>query len=250
MAKLDFTGERILPEVGGYFFQEHMSRYKLAKELIKPNYAVLDVGCGAGYGTYFLSEKTKEIVGIDISEDAINLARERYHEDGLTYQKVNPDSWNITPSHFDLAVCFEVFEHIEEPESLLENINKSLNDEGILVISTPNKEVYGDNLPDPYHIREYSLQEFLAIVGKLFEVSSIQGQRNRSQLKKKFNFWLARSAMKHALLMNTFNLMLKLKSTNIGSIQELERIPTGGNYFSDLQPEDADYFILVARKKT
>ncbi len=249
MANLEFTGERILPEVGGYFFREHLARYKLARSFIEKNDVVLDVGSGEGYGTYILSHSAKNIFGIDISKAAIDSAAAKYQRKNLIYENVDPDNWKLNHTDFDVAVCFEVFEHVPKPEELIQKINDILKTSGLLIISTPNKEVYGDNLPDPYHVTEYSLREFKDVVERYFDVIEIKGQRNSNQFNKALNFWIARQSMKHLSIMRVFNLLISKKRAKKASIERLMDISTKANYFSNENPESADYFVLIAKKR-
>jgi len=59
---------------------------------------------------------------------------------------------------FDLVVCFEVIEHVEDRDTVLDELSRVLGPEGILCISTPNRLVYPPG--NPYHIHEYEPEEF------------------------------------------------------------------------------------------
>ena len=85
MTDIKFTGERLVPGVSPADLEaEHMSRYHFIKNLVRGK-KVLDIGCGAGYGSKILSETAAVVVGIDIDNDAITHAAENYGSDTVSF---------------------------------------------------------------------------------------------------------------------------------------------------------------------
>jgi len=63
---------------------------------------------------------------------------------------------------FDLVICSDVIEHVEDPEMLLENAARHLKEFGFLVVSSPDKmSLHEDN---PLHINNYSTEELKAVL--------------------------------------------------------------------------------------
>jgi 2-polyprenyl-3-methyl-5-hydroxy-6-metoxy-1,4-benzoquinol methylase len=97
---------------------------------------VLDVGCA--YGTMLQKfPNTYEKFGIDVSEHAINEAKNRFpkttfHAGGAE------DPLPFEENFFDIVVCSDVLEHLEEPGTALINIHNVLKKDGILYVNTPN----------------------------------------------------------------------------------------------------------------
>jgi hypothetical protein len=58
---------------------------------------------------------------------------------------------------FDLVVCFEVLEHLEDPEPALTALKDVLREGGLLIVSSPNRGVYPPG--NPYHLHEFTLEE-------------------------------------------------------------------------------------------
>lgn len=97
---------------------------------------VLDVGCAYG----FMLEKfpdSFEKYGIDISEYAISEARKRFPNLVLKVTGAE-DSCCFSDNFFDVVICNDVIEHLENPRVALENIQKVLKKDGILYLNTPN----------------------------------------------------------------------------------------------------------------
>ncbi len=102
---------------------------------------VLDMGCGAGFLLYWLSEcKKLSVMGVDISSSQIESVRsnvssaEVYCADGLEFTRGYRD-------HFDAIFCFDVLEHLEDEDSCLHWIQaarKALRPGGFLVCRVPN----------------------------------------------------------------------------------------------------------------
>ena len=102
----------------------------------------LDAGCGFGIYSLLLAEAGYNVFGIDINEEEIrkacNWARERGLQDRIIFQP--GDVQNIThgDSTFDLIVCSEVLEHLEDPIAGAREIWRTLKGSGTAIISMPN----------------------------------------------------------------------------------------------------------------
>jgi ubiquinone/menaquinone biosynthesis C-methylase UbiE len=177
---MDFTGERYVPATVGIedLYLEHISRYALAAALARGK-RVLDVGCGCGYGSHYLALHGASVVlGVDTAEDALRFARERYSHPTLGFALMNAGRLAVD-SAFDLVTCFEMIEHVEDAPAVLSQISGVMSKDGILLVSTPNKAVYvagGRGGTNPFHRREYTLQEFERLLTNEFATVSIIGQ--------------------------------------------------------------------------
>jgi len=101
----------------------------------QPRGRVLDVGCGPGFFLEVAAEAGYEVWGVDPSEFAIKLARERF---GDRVQQGTLTDLASTAARFDVIVAFDTFEHIYRPLEFLDNIWSLLNPGGILAITTPD----------------------------------------------------------------------------------------------------------------
>jgi SAM-dependent methyltransferase len=243
-----FTGERIIPELENYFFKEHLARYKLVTGYVNRESVLLDVGCGNGYGTFFLSSYVKKAVGIDISAETIAQASKIYKRPNLSFHVINREKNWSHAEEFDTAICFEVFEHVSNPENLLSNIKKFLRDEGQLIISTPNRDVFGEKIKTPFHVREYSLDEFIDFLSRYFVIKEVLGQRNKKPWVKKWNFWISGKAMRFPFILKFYNWYISKKQRKYLEPGYFERVHTDDNYFSMDNAESADYFVVICQK--
>ncbi len=105
---------------------------------------VLDVGCGVGTIAIYLAHLGKNVVGIDISKRAIDIAKDAVPDDllnKLIFRKVELDKFKSkNKNKFDLVICAEVLEHIEDDKTFLKDIFYVLKPGGYLVLTTPTPE--------------------------------------------------------------------------------------------------------------
>ena len=176
---LDWTGERFVPWAKeAAVAYEHLHRYFWAASLVKGK-SVLDLASGEGYGANILADHASSVCGVDIAEDAVRHASERYARPNLQFLKGSVTRIPLVENHaFDVIVCFEALEHIEQHDELLQEVKRLLKPGGLFLVSTPNKEIYsnGDGPPNPFHVKELTFAEFDALLTRHFPDVSYLGQ--------------------------------------------------------------------------
>ena len=177
---LGWTGERYLPWLEeaaiGY---EHLHRYAYATQFVHGK-RVLDLACGEGYGSSLLAKTAELVVGIDIDEHAIKHARNKYIKQNLEFKVGSITEVPVGGEHlFDVAVCFEALEHVEDHHKLLSEVKRLLSPDGVFIVSTPNKTVYTDEpqYNNPFHVHELYFDEFRELLEKHFKSVRFLGQR-------------------------------------------------------------------------
>jgi 2-polyprenyl-3-methyl-5-hydroxy-6-metoxy-1,4-benzoquinol methylase len=159
------TGERLIPEAyAGQLVQaEHLARYHLAARLA-PGRHVLDAACGEGYGLAILQAAgAASVVGIDVDPAVVAHARDRYKLDVV---EADVAKLPFPDGEFDLVTSFETIEHVADPEQALDELARMLAPDGMLIVSTPNAAEYLED--NPFHLREFHPEEFLALLRSRF----------------------------------------------------------------------------------
>jgi len=169
---VEFTGERVIPgQVDVDLWNEHLSRYAFAARLARRK-RVLDVGCGAGYGSAELALSASSVTGVDVDPGAVAYAAEHYSRPNLTFQAGGAASLPFDDASFDLVVAFEVIEHLSNWEVLLSEARRVLAPGGQFVVSTPNKAYYAESRrlhgPNPFHEHEFEFDEFKQALERIF----------------------------------------------------------------------------------
>jgi SAM-dependent methyltransferase len=175
---LDWTGERFVPWVDDpALAYEHLHRYVFACGFAEGK-RVLDLGSGEGYGSALLARGARSVVGLDIDPQAVLHARKKYPDPNLDFVCASVSSLPFAGT-FDLVVCFETLEHIEEHEALVGEARRVLAPDGLFVVSTPDKNAYSDepHHDNPYHVRELYFDEFRDLLGKTFPEVRMLAQR-------------------------------------------------------------------------
>ena len=74
---------------------------------------VLELGCGTGKNTQYLSKRAKEVQAIDFSNEMLDIAKKKVNNDNVKFNKFDINqNWNLKTSYFDLVTASLVFEHI------------------------------------------------------------------------------------------------------------------------------------------
>jgi SAM-dependent methyltransferase len=168
----EFTGERVIPgEVNDDLWAEHIARYAFAARLAA-HARVLDIGCGAGYGTAELAQQARSATGVDVSDDAIAYARTHYPLPNTTFLTASATALPFSPASFDLITAFEVVEHLDNWRDLLIEARRLLHPNGTFLVSTPNKLYYAESRanqgPNPFHTHEFEFEEFRDALAAVF----------------------------------------------------------------------------------
>ncbi|MEX2681006.1 MAG: class I SAM-dependent methyltransferase [Candidatus Sigynarchaeota archaeon] len=100
----------------------------------------LDVGCGDGTFCSLAKKTYAHVVGIDISEVAIELAKKKFDIDAKIMD-LNT-RLDFKDDEFDTISCLDVIEHVFDPHHLVAEISRILRKNGLLILSVPNIQFF------------------------------------------------------------------------------------------------------------
>ncbi len=166
---LPSDGERLLTTFGGSIADEHLHRYAVAMQHAA-NKDVLDIASGEGYGSFLLSQSARSVQGVDISATAIRHSTQKYTAPNLQFSEGSCIQIPFPDASFDLVVSFETIEHINEQFLFLSEIKRVLKPTGMLIISTPDKQIYCNEstYTNPHHQKELTHAEFTQLIKEHF----------------------------------------------------------------------------------
>ncbi len=149
---------------------------QLANQYASKSKTVLDIGCGTAAKSFYLASQGKKVTGIDISQKAIDSCLQ--NAKAFNLQK-NTNFINQTledyktSKNFDLILCTEVIEHIQDDQKMLKKIFTLLNKNGILILTTPsqNAPLYRIGFLNQFdqrvgHLRRYNLKPLTKLLQK------------------------------------------------------------------------------------
>ena len=126
-----------------YIKENIINSFKLSNNN-KPldNVKILDIGCGGGLLSEPMCKLGAQVFGIDASERNISIAKLHAKKNNLNinYKTLDFENEKIS-SKFDAIIAFEVLEHLSDWKSFIKKIQSNLKSNGVLIISTINKNL-------------------------------------------------------------------------------------------------------------
>jgi ubiquinone/menaquinone biosynthesis C-methylase UbiE len=121
-------------------------------DLLPESAKILDVGCGVGVDSGFVKSKGFEIIGLDLSKEMLNLARQKFPQ--IDFREQDIRDLNFPPESFDgiIASCSLIHIPKKDVPSLIESFHKILKKEGVIYIALQggkSEEIYIDELFKP-----------------------------------------------------------------------------------------------------
>jgi ubiquinone/menaquinone biosynthesis C-methylase UbiE len=232
--------------------QEHINRYLFAAQFVQGR-TVLAAACGAGYGApIFWSVGARSYCGVDISESTVTAANARYAvADSIRFCQGDVSRLDcLANESIDVAISFETIEHVPDPEGMLKNMHRVLKPGGLFVVSTPNRTYCRpvDTIKSvplkPFHLREWSHEEFVELFSLYFRLRSQYGQF----LTKSWRIAIRRTLIRCGL----FPIYLKLKRPHNDDMQVRVQLPEElwdwGKVEQLTQKQTANYLIFIGTK--
>lgn len=148
--------------------------------LIKRHHKILDLGCGTCDLTAALLSTKYNVTSVDISNEMLLIGKHILKQKGLPTNKVfRADIKSFSKSHrntYDIIICLDVIEHIENDIDALMSINYLLKPGGILILTVPALSyLYGPKDEAIGHYRRYNRNDvFLKLTSAGFFVSKIR----------------------------------------------------------------------------
>src|SRR5208282_18187 len=136
---------------------------------------VLDIATGPGYIAEAFSGAAREVVGVDLTEAMLAIARERTTERGvsnLSFRAADAQNLPFENGAFDVVVCRLALHHLLEPLQVLREMARVCRVGGRVVVEDifasehPERAAYQDRweiLRDPSHVRTLALTELLQL---------------------------------------------------------------------------------------
>lgn len=160
------TAERVSREVSDNFvFQRSRLAYVEASRRVGGR--VLEIGTGTGYGI----EHIAPVADSFITLDKYRSAEVDSLPEGVEFVEAKVPPLPFADEEFDCVVSFQVIEHIKHDRAFVEEVRRVLKAGGRFIVSTPNRPM--SLTRNPWHIREYTPEEFGRLLGDFSDVEAL-----------------------------------------------------------------------------
>lgn len=170
------TGERTDIFASDDLFQNklHLQRYQFTLDSIQRGERCLEVGAGLGVLSQMLCAHGVRYSGIEIDPEACEQAQHRVGSRDLI-QQADAHDLPFADNSFDVIVCLEVLEHLQDYRRALSEIHRVLQPSGKLIASIPHRFKGGPGETNPFygcnrfHLYEPGEGEFRKALEQHFE---------------------------------------------------------------------------------
>lgn len=177
---------------------EHAARYAFAAQYVRGK-QVVDCACGDGRGAVALAQAAaRSVQAIDVSSEAAVDTRGRSAEAAVSYHTASATMLPIVRHTIDVYVSLETIEHVPSERGYLAEVLRVLTPDGLFICSTPNRTVTNPGTPmaqhpwNPFHVREYTPDEFISALQGAFHAIELYGQSPLSVRSVNRLEWIAK----------------------------------------------------------
>lgn len=193
---LQKTAERLLPEAARQskeaylLYLRHLFVYDAARTWLPPESLVVEVGCGEGYGTQYLSQYVRHITGLDVEKTIVDHASKKYGSERCVFRLYDGVTLPFEDQMFDAAVAFETIEHVQDDARFLAELARVVKDGGQCLLTTPNGRSRlqpGQKPWNRFHVREYTpaeLHDRLSLVFSEIQMWGILGTEEIQEIER------------------------------------------------------------------
>lgn len=243
-------------------------RYHFARQFAEGQ-DVLEVACGSGIGLRYLAKVAKSVVGVDIDEKNVVLARKCYDlkderdkklrswEDGRQNNEGRPRSLEISDKisvdlmdahaldfsggSFDLVLLYEAVYYLQDSQKFVSEAERVLREDGALIICTVNKD-WEDFHPSSFTHKYFSVPELYEILKNKFHKVEMYGgfPVDNKGIKNRVTSFIKRLAVNFNLIPGSLKARAYLKRIFMGKL-----IPLPDEVYEDMTPYEAPVPIPV-----
>jgi len=172
----------------------------------KINGKLLDVGCSNGEFLYFAQKKGIDSFGVEVNKITADFAL----SNGLKVKNGFLEDQNYQENYFSVIRMGDLIEHLVYPEETLKECQRILNNDGYLIVSTPNSNCFWSKITfllykifripwsfitPPHHLNYFSNDNldmllkkynFRPVLKKYYKTSKLKNELGRTHLLKRY----------------------------------------------------------------
>ena len=156
----------------------------------EPPARVAELGCGVGWLSIMLARRGFDVVGVDISPDAIAAGRQQrdaLNLPRLDFQVADYESLEAEDASFDAAIFFSSLHHAEDEAGALRNAYRILKPDGMLIAFEPGSG-HGGTESSRKAVEEFDVHEKDMPIAKIISLGQQAGFRRHLRLPEPWDF--------------------------------------------------------------
>lgn len=146
MNEIDAKNARFWNKIADKYAQDpigdeasYQIKLDITREYFKPDMNVLEIGCGTGSTAILHAPYVKHIHATDISENMVEIGRQRAKEAGvenISFEAVSAESLTAEDASYDAVLGLNFLHLVEDREMILEKVKKILKPGGVFITGT------------------------------------------------------------------------------------------------------------------
>ena len=140
--------------------------------------SILEIGCGTGKNTSFLSQIGESVYAVDFSQRMIEKAKEKVRAENVRFSMMDiTQRWNFEDQSFDLIICNLVLEHIENLSFVFSEASRTLKEKGRFFINElhPFKQYEGKKARFYIDQKTIEVEAFVHHMSDFFNAATTHG---------------------------------------------------------------------------
>jgi predicted TPR repeat methyltransferase len=128
-------------QVKEYDSYSHDALFGMSFDYVKANQKILDLGIGTGLASIHFSKIGLNVYGLDISEDMLNVCREKSFAEELKLHNLSTDKIPYDDNYFNLIICSGVFHFLGDLKNVFSDVARVIKKGGIFAFTiSPSEE--------------------------------------------------------------------------------------------------------------
>ncbi|MDH5378194.1 MAG: methyltransferase domain-containing protein, partial [Gammaproteobacteria bacterium] len=133
--------------IASHIYNMYHAQLEMYQSLVpKEAKRVLDVGCAQGTLALLLAEQGYSVMAVDLRQGFLDYAKTRWTHGDIVFKQGNVFDLGLKEK-FDVIFANQIIEHLVYPQEMVEKLSALLNENGLLVMTTPNGKYFKNSQP-------------------------------------------------------------------------------------------------------
>ena len=160
--------------------------HHVASQINLKGLKVLEIGSGRGGGCYYISKylKPAKMVGLDISSSAVDLSKNIYNLENLSFIKGNAENLPFNDNVFDAIINVESSHCYKSMNNFISEVSRVLKPKGHFLFCDLRRDVYIDEMLSNINSNGLSLISYKDISSNIISATTAMSKERKSSINK------------------------------------------------------------------